>query len=346
MSFTHDFPFDPTGGYSPEQLLSLRLGEPADFEAFWRETFALAERVPLDWRIRPSVTHPGDARTEVFDVEFASLAPEASGAARAGAEAWSGKNRVGGWLTRPRGRPARRGVVHCHGYGGREGPDLSPPLPEDADAAVIFPCCTGLPTRSLHTGIGSTGGEHVLHGIGNRETYVHRFCAADIWRAASVLLEAVPELLEGRGAGSAGGKLDYIGGSFGGGIGALALPWDARFRRAHLSVPSFGNHPLRLGLPCSGSGESVRLHAQRHPEVREVLAYFDAAVAARRITIPVLVEAAYFDPAVPPAGQFSVYHALGGLKQLHASAAGHFDHAGTPAEQAALRAELVAFFAE
>ena len=54
-------------------------------------------------------------------------------------------------------------------------------------------------------------------------------------------------------------RLDYMGISFGGGIGALALPWDERFHRAHLNVPSFGHHPLRLTLPepdTTGSGSN------------------------------------------------------------------------------------------
>ena len=127
---------------------------------------------PLDWSIKPSATH-NHAGHEVFDIEFAGLLG----------------NRIGGWLTKPRGQPVRRGFLIGHGYGGRGEPDLAPPAD---DAATIQPVCTGLPTRSLHDGIPSTGGQHVLHGIARRETYVHRFCAMDLWRAASVLHEAVP----------------------------------------------------------------------------------------------------------------------------------------------------------
>ncbi|RRJ95999.1 deacetylase [Opitutaceae bacterium TAV4] len=324
--YPHNHPFDPTGGYSKEQLLALQpvIDEPVDFAAFWRETFDWAASMPLDWSIRPSTTHPGNEHTEVFDMEFASLHGQG--------------NRIGGWLTLPRGRPVRRGAVICHGYGGRAEPDLNPPFPKEANVAAIFPCCTGLPERSRHADIRLEGAGHVLHGIERRETYVHRFCVADVWRAASVLQAAVPETRE---------RLDYLGGSFGGGIGALALAWDARFAKAHLSVPSFGNHPLRLGLPCCGSGEAVRVHTQRHPETREVLRYFDAATAARHIKIPVHVEAAFFDPAVPPAGQFSVYHALGNpaAKRLFASETGHHDHAGKAAQEARLREALLTFFA-
>lgn len=319
MSLSHSFPFDPTGGYSPGQLLALRpmIEEPADFASFWRGSFEEAMQPALDWSIKPSA-HRGNEKFEVFDIEFAGMRG----------------NRIGGWLTKPRTAPLTRGLLIGHGYGGRDAPDLAPPVD---DAATIQPVCTGLPTRSLHAGIPADGGQHVVHGIERRETYVHRFCVMDHWRAISVLHEAVPE---------ARPRLDYLGGSFGGGVGALTLPWDDRIRSAFLCVPSFGNQPLRLQLPCNGSGESVRLLAQRQPEIRDVLAYFDAALAARHAKIPVIVAAAAFDPAVQPAGQYSVYHCLGGPKELFPLTAGHFDgYPGQAREDLELQIALRRFFA-
>lgn len=318
----HDFPFDPTGGYSADQLIAGPVAPlpavPGDYAAYWVGQYERALAAPLDWRLAPSTVQAPEGWT-VDEISFAGMA---------------GGHRVGGWLVLPHGRPVRRGIVWSHGYGGRGEPQFN--IPTD-DAAVIFPVCTGLPTMSPHPEIGEGSGEHVVSGIGNRETYSHLFCVMDIWRAASVLMEAVPE---------SAGRLDYIGGSFGGGMGALALAWDGRFVAGHLCVPSFGNHDVRLGLPCTGSGESVRLHVAAHPEAREVLRYFDAAVAASRIRIPIHVAAAVFDPAVPPPGQFAVYHALGGPKRLFVMSAGHFDHAGTPAENERIEAELREFFAD
>ena len=319
MSLPHSCPFDPTGGYSPAQLRDLRpvIAEPADFADFWRSSFDEAMRAPLDWSIKPSA-HPGNAGHEVFDVEFAGMLG----------------NRIGGWLTKPRRQPVRRGLLIGHGYGGRDAPDLAPPAD---DAATFQPVCSGLPSRSLHPGLPSPSGDHVLHGIDRRETYLHRFCVMDLWRAASVLQEAVP---------ASRPRLDYLGTSFGGGIGALTLPWDARFHSAFLCVPSFGNHPLRLQLPCNGSGEAVRLLAQRRPETRDVLAYFDAATGAAHTKIPVIVAAAAFDPAVQPAGQYSVYHALGGPKELFPLTAGHYDgYPGQSREELELQIALRRFFA-
>jgi cephalosporin-C deacetylase len=131
-----------------------------------------------------------------------------------------------------------------------------------------------------------------------------------------VLLERYPQVA---------GNLDYMGGSFGGGMGALMLGWEDRFRRGFLEVPSHGNYPLRINLACGGSGDAVQRYYWDHPEVMEVLKYHDAAIAARHIRIPMLVAPALLDPAVPPPGQFSVYNAMGGDKQLFVRQWGHVD---------------------
>ena len=194
-------------------------------------------------------------------------------------------------------------MVVSHGYGGREEPDFHLPFRR---AALIFPCARGI-SRSACAGIPSNPDDHVLHGIERRETCVLGGCAADtVWCAASALLELFP---------MAARRLDYLGISFGGGIGALALPWDERFHRAHLNVPSFGHHPLRLALPGVGSGEAVRRYQQRTGRALATLRSFDAAAAARYLRIPVHVAAARFDPAVPPPGQFAIYNALAGERE-------------------------------
>jgi cephalosporin-C deacetylase len=290
----HSFPFDPTYGYSLEKLLAVPAPDgPADFEEFWRSTRTEAMDAPLGLEARevPS-PHPGHA---LFEVEFDSL----------------GGVRIGAWITVPRKGPRHGGWVVYHGYGGRGGPDFDLPAPA---GPAIFPCARGF-NRSASRDIPGEAMRHVVHGIKTRETYVHRGCVADVWRAASALLTLHPEVAE---------DLRYYGGSFGGGMGALAVPWEDRFRTAFLDIPSFGNHPLRVTLPCTGSGASVRRHWRRHPEVLDVLAYFDAATAAQYITIPAFVAAATFDPAVPPPGQFAIYNAIPEPKELFVRTAAHF----------------------
>lgn len=319
-AWRHPYPFDPTYGYDLNALM--RVGAPAeapaDFAAFWIRLHRAAARVDTAPRFTEPAARPvPGSGLQARGVEFTSL----------------GGVRLGGWLVTPRDGRVERGFVFGHGYGGRQAPE--PELPA-ARAAAILPVSRGLGTRGLLPGVPCAPQEHVLHGIGSRETYVHAGCAADVWCAATALLELVPD---------AAGRLDYVGGSFGGGIGALALPWDSRFHSAHLEVPSFGNHPLRVTLPCAGSGAAVRERCRVDPAVLGVLAYFDAATAARHLRIPVQVAAALFDPVVPPPGQFAVLNSLAGPKDLHLLPAGHFDYPEAADHQNRMIAARAAFFA-
>jgi len=303
---SHTFPFDPTCGYTHDQLLAITPPdtEPADFEAFWRSTYDETRAIRSAVAARP-VWSP-DPDTEVFEVTFTSFA----------------NARIGAFVSRP--KSSRGGLVIGHGYGAFAGPVLR------RDLTVIVPCIRGF-GLSTAPSLPWTSSQHVLCGIQSRDTYILRGAVADLWRAASVLLELYPD---------AAANLVYSGGSFGGGLGALALPWERRWRAAYLDVPTFGHHPLRLRYPSNGSGESVRTYHAEHPEVEAVLAYYDAATAATYIRTPVVCTPALFDPTVVPPGQFAVNNAIPvALRQTFVLEAGHWTFAGdAPVRQAAAAA--------
>ena len=136
----------------------------------------------------------------------------------------------------------------------------------------------------------------------------------------------------------------YLGISFGGGIGALALPWEPRIQRAHFNVPSFGNQPLRLQLPTWGSAAALQSFQLRHGNILATLKYYDAAVAAQHIQIPVHVAAALADPMVAPPGQFSIYNALPREKKLFVLEKGHSEYPRQAEQKSALLSDLKGFF--
>ena len=109
-------------------------------------------------------------------------------------------------------------------------------------------------------------------------------------------------------------------------------------------MPTFGHHSIRLQCQCNGSGEAVREYYQTHREVIDVLKYYDAAIAAAHISIPVLVSPAVFDPAVPPPGQFAVANAIP-QHELFILSAGHFTYAAEIRESLNLRTRLEQWFA-
>lgn len=292
----HPFPFDPAYGMDLDALLQVGAPDnaPSDFAGFWSRRYGEARDTAVEPKLGRRTGRGGGV--EFYEVEFTSV----------------GGVRLGGWLALPVDGKVERGFVFGHGYSGREAPDSSLPAPH---AAAIFPASRGLPAKGLLPGVPADPGGHVLHGIESTDTYIIGGCVADLWCAATALTELVP---------AAAGRLDYSGISFGGGTGALALPWDERFTSAELIVPTFGNHPLRVTLECNGSGAAVRERFQTDPAVLDVLAYFDAATAARHLRIPVHAVPARFDPSVPPPSQFAIVNSLAGPVETLVATAGHF----------------------
>lgn len=299
----HNHPFDPTYGYSLEQLLALQPPEePEGFEAFWRATFDESMRTPLNLTLaEEQSTQAGFRRTLVG---FDSL----------------GGIRINAILTAPTDRKPVRFAVVGHGYGSQ----IETCAWNDPNAAMLFIACRGLSLS--RTDKLPDLPWHVIHGIDAKETYMHRGCVADTWAGVTALEEIYPD---------ARGKTIYTGGSFGGGIGAMAIPWDDRIQAGKIGVPSFGNHPVRLQCQCVGSGEAVRIKYKHEPSIYEkTLRYHDSAVHAKRIRVPMFVACALFDPAVPPPGQFTVYNAIPGDKELFIHQTGHHEWEGTAADNA------------
>lgn len=307
----------PDSTFALDQLLAITPPQPPeDFADFWQARYQQA----LQMQPHPRLSHTQtETNFEVYDLQYTST------------EHFN----IGGWLLIPRHAPVKRGVVVGHGYGGRDAPDLHLPI---AEAAFLFPCFRGL-SRSQRAPISSQPRYHVLHDLDQKEHYILGGCVADIWLAVSALLTLFPSIQ---------GHIAYLGTSFGGGAGALALPCDQRIQRAHFNVPTFGHHALRMEVPTWGSANAVQAFHRQHPElhVLETLAYYDAANAAQLTQIPVHVAAALADHMVAPPGQFAVYNALAGEKHLFVLEKGHADYPSRAAQEQALLLELQEFFAE
>lgn len=311
--FAHDYPFDPAYAYSLEALCHIHPPTaPPDFRVFWEDRYGKALELRPEAQRGPAREGPPGWR--VRDFSYRS----------------TGELTIRGWMAEPADGVVVRGLVLGHGYGGCDGPEFSL---ASQGTALVFPCFRGL-SLSASAPIPADPDQHVLHDIQDRGRYVIGGCVEDLWLAVSALLEVHPQVQ---------GRVGYAGISFGGGLGALALPWDERVARGALTVPTFGHHPLRLTLPSVGTSEAVRLFAQQHRDIAAALAYYDAAIAAQYIRIPMLVAAARFDPAVPPPGQFAIYNALPGAKDLLVLDAGHFDWPGRAAQEAELAAAVRAF---
>jgi cephalosporin-C deacetylase len=268
----HPYDFDPTYCLGVDELRAMRPPKaPPDFDDFWRARYVRALGVNPQPRLSESASsHPN---WRVHDVLYTS----------------TDEFPIGGWLMLPREGAVRRGLVVGHGYGGRDGPDFDIPVKE---TAVLFPCFRGL-ARSRRAPISSDPQWHVLHDIDKLERYILGGCVEDLWLGVSTLTELYPGLDR---------QIGYVGAS----VGALAIAFDRRIDRGHLIVPTFAKMPLWLTLPTVGSAHSVQTFRKTHRDVLRTLRFFDAATAATRIEIPMLLAVACFDPMVAPPCQFSV----------------------------------------
>lgn len=312
----HDYRFDPKHGYRLEDLLRQTAPEePADYVPFWKDRYAATMGVQPKALLRDTGEDRGCWR--IYDWSYRS----------------TGGVEIRGWALLPIAGVVKRGFLIGHGYSGRSAPDFDLEL---KNSALFFPCFRGL-GRSSIPNISPEIQWHILHDIQSRRRYVLGGCVEDAWVGVSAILRLFPEL---------SGHLGYLGISFSGGVGTMALPWDNRVQRMHLNVPTFGNHPLRLKLSSTGSAASVQRFVFKHPRVMEVLRYYDAAVAARHVTIPVHCACALFDPSVAPASQFSIFNSLAGPKSLHVLSAGHHAYPAQDEENRELRQEINNFFAD
>jgi cephalosporin-C deacetylase len=312
----HPFDFDPTYGFELDELRAIQPPlAPPGFDDVWRKRYIAARGVDPQPQLSENRSrHP---HWHVRDIVYSS----------------TDGFRIGGWLLLPRDGTVRRGLVVGHGYGGRDQPDFDLPVTE---TAVLFPCFRGL-SRSRRPPISSDPAWHVLHDIDKPDRYILGGCVADLWLAVSALTSLFPRLA---------GRIGYSGMSFGGGIGALAIAFDERIDRGHLVVPTFGNMPIWLTLPTIGSGRSVQAYRKTHRDVMNTLSLFDAATAATRIEVPMVVAVARFDPAVAPPCQFSVANALARSKDHETVVldAGHFDYPDSEMQHARLSQTVRRFF--
>ncbi len=291
MAIQHDFPFDPTNGHTLEQFLKIASPEaPADFEAFWKNNYDLAMEHKPYYFIEREIWSP-DEKVRIFAVR---------------AKTWDNLE-ISMWILRPEN--PKGAILIGHGYGNPS----QPPEP-DRDFTICMPCVRGL-GRSQCREIPWLPPRHVIHGIASRETYILRGVISDLWLAATVMIDMFPD---------AANNLNYMGGSMGGGMGALMVPWDSRFKAAYLDVPTFGAK-IRFDYPSTGSGDACRLYIQEHPEALDVLAYFDASASAKYLTVPTIVTPALFDPCVAPVGQFSVANSIPeSCRTMFVRETGHF----------------------
>jgi cephalosporin-C deacetylase len=178
------FGFDPTYGYSLQQLLAVKTPkEPKDFDNFWQTRYQKALTVAAQPHTR--IVNENKLGWRLFEISYTS----------------TDNFTIRGWLLLPSSGVIKRGFIIGHGYGGRNEPVFHLPF---KDAALLFPSFGGL-ALSAQPHISSGPFYHVLHNIHQPDRYILGGCIEDVWLAVSALLHLFPDTA---------GHLGYLGISF------------------------------------------------------------------------------------------------------------------------------------
>jgi cephalosporin-C deacetylase len=274
--------------------------EPADLDAFWAGSLAVARRHDLALTLS-AYDGPALPALRIDDVRFAG---------------WNGEP-VAAWLVRPAHVPGPLPVVvEFIGYSGGRGLPVDRTTWAAAGFAHLVVDTRGQGHDTPDPDPDVAGGQWVrgfmTKGIDDPATYYYRRAYVDCARAVDAA-HALPSV----GVEVDTSRVVVRGGSQGGGfsIAAAALSGD-RIAAALVDVP-FLCH-FRRGTEVASDGPYLEVvdYLRRHsPENVErafsTLAYVDGANLAPRANVPALFSVALMDPVCPASTVYAAYNRWG-----------------------------------
>jgi cephalosporin-C deacetylase len=291
-----DFPLDQLKVYLPPRE------EPADFDAFWKQTLAEARAFPLNVTFEP--VDYGLRTVETFDVTFNGYGGQA----------------VKGWLLLPR---QRSGTVPCVveyiGYGGGRGFPTDWLVWSSAGYAHLV-----MDTR----GQGSTWSKgdtpdpepdgtnphhpgFMTRGILKPQTYYYRRVFTDAVRAVEVA-RSHPAVDSDR--------IAAAGGSQGGGITIAAAGLEPAISVIMPDVPFLCHYrratEITDKMPYNEIARYCVVHRDHIDVVFQTLGYFDGINFAARSQARSLFSVALMDDICPPSTVFAAYNHFAGPKDI------------------------------
>jgi cephalosporin-C deacetylase len=286
----------PTQGLvrAPAQHHPTTTVRPADFDAFWADTLARVERVPLN----PTLAAVPGRSTEaeaVFEIGYDSL----DGV------------RIAGWYCTPRASvvaPPYPGLLLVPGY-------ISEPTLPTSWARLGYAAVGVAPRGKLRSNRHFNPGYPGLltHNIVDRQTYAYRGFYIDAVRAVDFLLTR-PEVDHTR--------IGVHGNSQGGALTITTAALMAnRIACGAAGAPYLCGMMDAASLTHSYPYEEINEYLRQHPgaesAVRDTLNYFDGINFGPLIRCPMLVSVGLRDDVCPPETGFALYDALTCPKTLH-----------------------------
>lgn len=266
-------------GIRPEALV----GAPdarEDFRAFWEETFAELDAIPMEPELKRIPEWSNRERT-CFELRFKSL----DGAT------------AGGIVSIPNAPGKFPVVVQYMGYGAEPFYFHPSANPERIDFLVSV----------RDQGIFKEGqpGDWIDRGLASRETFYYRGAFCDVRRALDwvfSLEQTDPE------------QVVACGESQGGAFTVVASAWENRLKAVTIAVPFLGDYPdygKIVPWPMHEVYQTADKQGLDRPALMQMLTYFDMKNWAPYVTCPVYMAFGLQDPTCPPHTNFSIYNNLG-----------------------------------
>jgi cephalosporin-C deacetylase len=265
--------------FTREELLQIKGDTPVEgFKAFWEKQYADARNWKCSYNIESELWSP-DPDCRIYRLRYTSI------------DGFS----IGAWIVRP--AISTGGALIAHGYGH----PATPPLVSTPGRTSIMPCVRGLGLSQCKE-IPWQLGKHALFGFEDPEKYVITGGVRDLWIALTIMVDMFPDTAD---------NILCTGGSLGGAMGAMCIPWDERIHYGDLNIPTLGGRIL-LAHETSpdGPGEARRQKALASEAGMRIIDFCNASAAAQFIRVPTLITPALSDPVVPPPGQFAVANAI------------------------------------
>ena len=291
-----DFSLEQLQTYKPSRV------EPADFDAFWRDTLDAARAFALDAQFMPADF--GLKTLDVFDVTF---------------NGYNGQS-IKGWLLLPRERAGKLPcLVEYLGYGGGRGYPYNWLIWASAGLAHFVMDTRGQGSVWLHgdtpdlaEGDNPQTPGFMTRGVLDPKTYYYRRVFTDAVRAVKVA--ASHPAVDAR-------RIAITGTSQGGGITlavAGLLPNAIQF--ALPDVPFLCHYRRATHIVDSEPYQEIvrycRAHRDQIDRVFHTLAYFDGVNFATRARASALFSTALMDNICPPSTVFAAYNHYAGEKQI------------------------------